>query len=470
MSSAPHAGLIIAEGGGLEARSTYGRLVLGRCIAHARARGVVAPRVLILGAVKPDPDDVRGEVWLELGAAFVENLMAGEKGQGHAEAAAAIDRADVVFIRGGDQSRYVKFWMHSPVREALRRVPARGGVVMGSSAGCAVLGEWVYDAIRGGLGPMDSLRDARHPDLTITRPFLGLARGVLFDTHFVERARLPRLAAMLGVLAHPVLGIGIEASTSVVVTGEPQIGEVVGEGVVTLLRGAPSWASLMPVGLPPVVTGLMMDVLAPGTRFNLHDAGVIHRPAWAHESDHAGELPVETSFEACSVQGSVPDDARVGVRRVVIEKEKATLMTGDGKVPWLVLTGLWSGLPRAGAWMAMLRAIAEQPGAVLLAADRGTGLNFGEDGGVKVNPGDGGPPASALIVSARGLTRVGIGQSPRQVHLEGLRLDVLAPGWAMNLVTGRVEPPDGVELEPISELGKEPPADEPDDDDAPKQK
>lgn len=456
MAHASKTGLIIAEGGGLEARSDYGRLVLGGCIAHARARGVAVPRVLVLGAVAPDKDDPRLEVLQALGGALAENVMAGENGQGHAEAAGAIDRADVVFIRGGDQSRYVKFWMHSPVREALRRVPERGGVVIGSSAGCAVLGEWVYDAIHGGLSAQDSLRDARHPDLTLTHPFLGFARGVLFDTHFVERARLPRLAAMLGVLARPVLGIGIEASTSVFITGDgdKQVGEVVGEGVVTLLRGNPAWASLMPVGSPPVVTGLMMDVLAPGTKFSLRDGRVIQRPGRVKESDHAGEQPAETSFEACRVRGNVPDDAKVGLRRVIIENEKATLTDGDGKVPWLVLTGLWSGLPRAGAWMAMLRAVAEQPGATLVVADAGTRLDFGDDGGVKVAPGDGGPPASAMVVSSRGVTWVGAGEEPRQIHLEGLRLDILAPHWAADLVHGGVEPPAGVTLSPVSEIGK----------------
>jgi cyanophycinase len=444
--------LVIAEGGGLDARSAYGRQVLGRCLAHIKAGGTHASRFIVLGAVAPDADDPRLEVALELGASFAENVMAGENGVGHAEAAAAIDRADIVFIRGGDQSRYVKFWMNSPVRAALQRVPLRGGVVIGSSAGCAVLSEWVYDAVHGGLGPLDSLRDGRHPDLTITHPFLGYARGVLFDTHFIERARFPRLAAMLGVIARPILGIGIEASTAVIVSGEPhaQVGEVVGEGVVTLLRAGPACASLTPVGRPPTVTGLRMDILAPGTRFSLQDGTVISRPDWVRASDHAGEQPRETSFEACSVQGREPDDAKAGLRRVVIEKEKALLTTGEGKVPWLVLTGLWSGLPRAGAWMAMLRAIAEQPGAMLLVADSGTRLDFGDDGGVRVEAGEEGPPASAMVLASRDLAWVGVGD--QHVHLEGLRLDVLAPGWAADLVHGGVEPPEGVTLVPMRDL------------------
>lgn len=452
---------MVAEGGGLDPRSTYGRSLLARCLDHARARGVVGPRVLILGAVKPDVDDPRAEVFLELGAAFVENLMAGDKGEGHAEAAAAIDRADVVFIRGGDQSRYVKFWMRSPVREALRRVPGRGGVVIGSSAGCAVLSEWVYDALRGSLGGLDSLRDARAPELTLTRPFLGYAKGVLFDTHFVERGRLPRLACMLGVLARPVVGVGIEASTSVVVSGEAddQIGEVVGEGVVTLLRGGEGWASLMPVGRPPAVLGLRMDVLAPGTRFRLRDGAVQSRPAWAAKSDHGEGQPEETSFAACLVRGEAPEDAKAGLRYVMVEKDKPVLRDGQGKVPWLVLPGLWTQLPRAGAWMLMLRAMVEQPGAAMLVLDEGTNLDFGEDGGVRVSAAGESRAGSAVVVTSRGATYAGT--HGEHVYLEGLRLDVLPPGWAADLKHGGIEPSEGVTPEPVSDVGKHA---EPDDD------
>ena len=51
-----------------------------------------------------------------------------------------------VFITGGDQSKYFDFWSESPVSDLVSKVPLVGG----SSAGLAVLGRFVFDALHGG--------------------------------------------------------------------------------------------------------------------------------------------------------------------------------------------------------------------------------------------------------------------------------------------------------------------------------
>jgi cyanophycinase-like exopeptidase len=63
-----------------------------------------------------------------------------------ARAAAYVDRAQGLFFTGGDQAHYVK-WKGSPLIASVQRLYDRGGVVGGTSAGLAILGEYVYDSV-----------------------------------------------------------------------------------------------------------------------------------------------------------------------------------------------------------------------------------------------------------------------------------------------------------------------------------
>ena len=53
----------------------------------------------------------------------------------------ALKRADGIFIAGGDQSRYVRFWKDTPVAAALDAHVAAGKPLGGTSAGLAMQGE-----------------------------------------------------------------------------------------------------------------------------------------------------------------------------------------------------------------------------------------------------------------------------------------------------------------------------------------
>src|SRR5262245_7804825 len=58
-----------------------------------------------------------------------------------------IRNAEALFIAGGDQSRYVRFWKGTPVEDAINYVAAKPAPVGGTSAGMAILGEFVYSAM-----------------------------------------------------------------------------------------------------------------------------------------------------------------------------------------------------------------------------------------------------------------------------------------------------------------------------------
>jgi cyanophycinase-like exopeptidase len=60
---------------------------------------------------------------------------------------AIIRQAEGLWLAGGDQSRYVKYWKDTPVGAALDAHVRAGKPLGGTSAGLAVLGEFSYSAL-----------------------------------------------------------------------------------------------------------------------------------------------------------------------------------------------------------------------------------------------------------------------------------------------------------------------------------
>jgi beta-aspartyl-peptidase (threonine type) len=108
--------------------------------------------------------------------------------------------ADAIFIAGGDQSKYVRFWKGTPVAQAIDLEVARGRPVGGTSAGLAVLGAYAYGAMDGGsIDSLTALANPLGPAVTMVRDFLHMPflSHVVTDTHFSARNRLGRSIAFL---------------------------------------------------------------------------------------------------------------------------------------------------------------------------------------------------------------------------------------------------------------------------------
>lgn len=152
-----------------------------------------------------------------------------------------LDRAEAIFLAGGDQATYVAGWTGTRVQTALRAAWARGAIVGGTSAGCAVLGELLFTAENGTIYSDEALEDPYDSYLVLGRDFAGLPvlAGVITDTHFSERDRLGRLVAFLARIiadgwASAPRGLGVDEGTALVVdhTGA---GRVLGTGAVHLV-------------------------------------------------------------------------------------------------------------------------------------------------------------------------------------------------------------------------------------------
>ncbi|MEQ1518682.1 MAG: isoaspartyl peptidase/L-asparaginase, partial [Usitatibacteraceae bacterium] len=136
-------------------------------------------------------------------------------------------KADGIFIAGGDQARYVRYWRGTPIAEILDAHVAAGKPLAGTSAGLAMLGEKLYGAMDdGSIKSDEALADPMGPANTIEGNFLNIAllKGVITDTHFKERSRLGRLFAFVAKAqagkpadAPNMIGLGVDESAALAV-------------------------------------------------------------------------------------------------------------------------------------------------------------------------------------------------------------------------------------------------------------
>ena len=190
----------------------------------------------------------------------------------------ALRNADGIFIAGGDQARYVRFWRGTPVADALNAHVAAGKPLAGTSAGLAMLGEYLYGAMDdGSITSREALADPFGPANTIESHFLDLAllKGIVTDTHFRERDRLGRLFAFVAKAQAerpadqpPLFGLGVDESASVAV--EPD-----GTGhVYTVEPGGGAWlvdgAGLRDLSRRGALTAPRIRVVGIGANSVLH--------------------------------------------------------------------------------------------------------------------------------------------------------------------------------------------------------
>jgi cyanophycinase len=154
----------------------------------------------------------------------------------------SIQRADGLFIAGGDQFDYVRVWTGTPIQRAVNAAIDAGVPVGGISAGIAVLGGFVFTAERDTITGTEALADPYGDRVRLARGFLtvpGLAAAVT-DSHFSERERLGRLLVFLARtladwMGEEVRGLGIDEETAVLVEPDGRA-SVEGAGAAWFLR------------------------------------------------------------------------------------------------------------------------------------------------------------------------------------------------------------------------------------------
>ncbi|MBX2923311.1 MAG: cyanophycinase [Chitinophagaceae bacterium] len=151
--------------------------------------------------------------------------------------AQTVRNAEMLFIAGGDQSRYMRCWKNTKLNAAInyllneKKVP-----VGGTSAGCAILTGFYYSGENGSAVSDSVLNNPFHPTVTIyNNDFLHAPwlKTVLSDQHYSERTREGRhVAFMARIIAdHSVFpkGIAPDERTAVCINGNG-MATVIGEG------------------------------------------------------------------------------------------------------------------------------------------------------------------------------------------------------------------------------------------------
>jgi cyanophycinase len=190
-----------------------------------------------------------------------------------------IRNAEALFIAGGDQSAYVNNWKGTPVEDAIHTLAQRGVPIGGTSAGTAILSEFIYAAQRQSVTSVQALADPFNRNITLDRGFLLLPhlQGIITDQHLIERDRIGRTLTFMARIvadgwATASKAIAIDRETAVLVDGKTARATIVANA-----DHPTPYAYFITGGTPQVVapktplTYLDLQVLraAPGSTFDL---------------------------------------------------------------------------------------------------------------------------------------------------------------------------------------------------------
>jgi cyanophycinase len=126
--------------------------------------------------------------------------------------------AGLIYILGGDQSRFMKAVLNTPVYAAIHKAYQNGSTIAGTSAGAAVMSKFMITGVQ--------LKDCTYKE-TFDKLWdqniefsegLGLLEHTIIDQHFLERSRYSRIISALA--AKPgYMGVGIDEGTAIIVKG-----------------------------------------------------------------------------------------------------------------------------------------------------------------------------------------------------------------------------------------------------------
>jgi cyanophycinase len=131
----------------------------------------------------------------------------------------SVANAKLIYILGGDQNRFMKAVLNTPVYAAIHKAYKTGSTIAGTSAGAAVMSQFMITGVQ--------LKDSKYNE-TFNKLWdqniefsegLGLLEHTIIDQHFLKRNRYNRIISALA--AKPgYMGVGIDESTAIIVKGD----------------------------------------------------------------------------------------------------------------------------------------------------------------------------------------------------------------------------------------------------------
>ncbi|GAB2624299.1 cyanophycinase [Belliella aquatica] len=168
-----------------------------------------------------------------------------------------LKNAEGVFIAGGDQSNYLKYWEGTKVEEALQYLIHEKKIpIGGTSAGCAIMGEYVYTGENGSVLSTEALGNPFDTKLTVRESSLinhPLLQNVITDQHFSQRNREGRLIAFMARISaestFPIRAIAVDEKTAVLIDSNGGI-QIVGQNNAYFLEQSGMAPEILSQGVP----------------------------------------------------------------------------------------------------------------------------------------------------------------------------------------------------------------------------
>ncbi len=182
-----------------------------------------------------------------------------------------VRKAEAIFIAGGDQWNYIRWWKGTPLDAAFHDAVKRGIPIGGTSAGLAIQGQYSFSAEMDTITSPQALADPFDAHLTLESSFLKLPNleGVITDSHFSKRDRFGRMVAFLARIAQDTgsaKGVGIDEGTAVLLEPDGSA-TIAGEGAAYFVSTTRKPAVCAP-GKPLTLEGLSVYRVPPGGKFN----------------------------------------------------------------------------------------------------------------------------------------------------------------------------------------------------------
>jgi cyanophycinase len=230
-------------------------------------------RIIVVPTASEEPGE-RARDYQAIFSAFnpksIQTVHIGERPDaGSVELCKIVSEATLLMFSGGDQLRLSSLLGGTPLHRTLvERYQAGGCVVAGTSAGAAVLSEMMIFQNNG-------FQLFRKGGIETTKG-MGLVQDMIFDTHFVQRSRIPRLVH--AVATNPaLLGLGIEENTGLIIENETTA-RVIGTGTVIVVDG--SAIEINHIGYaenrrPFALTNVIYSILSTGMIYDLKRRTVV---------------------------------------------------------------------------------------------------------------------------------------------------------------------------------------------------
>lgn len=175
--------------------------------------------IVVLPMASKEPDTAFKYIDLQFKAATdkkVINLDFDSSSINNPDKLSLLYSAKLIYIPGGDQSRFMKVVLHTKVYDAIRFAYQNGSTIAGTSAGAAVMSKYMITG--------KQLKDTIYKE-TFNKLWknniefqegLGLLDSTIIEQHFIKRSRYNRLLSALD--ANPTFDcIGIDESTALIV-------------------------------------------------------------------------------------------------------------------------------------------------------------------------------------------------------------------------------------------------------------